>query len=84
MPSEQVFSVLREYIVGQVLDGKDVGLDRATPLLEWGVLNSLEVARLISFIKAQFGVLVPSDRVVADNFKNLDVLTSVVVELRGV
>lgn len=79
--ADDVQTALLRYIAVQVLDGKDIGLDTTTPLLEWGVINSLEIVKLISFIRTQFGVSVPSSKVTAEYFQNLGALTSLVVQL---
>lgn len=83
MQQQQVIEILREYIAKEVLDGRDIGLEPATPLLEWGVLNSLEIARLVSFISSRFGVSVPSEKVVATYFQDLGALSSLVIDLEG-
>src|SRR5947207_13759651 len=72
---------LKNYIVEQVLDGRDIGVDETTPLLEWGIINSLETMRLLSFIEKQFGVEIPMDSLVADHFTNLATLTNLIIEL---
>jgi len=79
--ASDVQAALLRYIADQVLDGKDIGLDTTTPLLEWGVINSLEIVKLISFIRTQFGVSVPSNKVTAEYFQNLGTLTSLVMQL---
>ncbi len=80
---DRILEILRSYIASEVLDGKDIGLEPSTPLLEWGVINSLEIARLVAFISQQFGVSVPAEKVVATYFKDLQALTALVIELDG-
>ncbi len=79
--AEAALQSLTRYVAEEILDGKDIGLDAATPLLEWGVLNSLEIAKLIAHIKDHFGVSVPAEAVTADNFRDLGALTRLVVGL---
>lgn len=83
MQNDRILEILRDYIASEVLDGKDIGLEPTTPLLEWGVINSLEITRLVAFMSQQFGVSVPADKVVATYFKDLQALTALVVELGG-
>ncbi|MEM9455607.1 MAG: acyl carrier protein [Myxococcota bacterium] len=81
MQQQQVIEILREYIAREVLDGKDIGLEASTPLLEWGVLNSFEITRLISFMTGRFGVTVPSNKAVGTHFQDLRSLSSLIIDL---
>ena len=71
---------LKRYIAQDVLAGKDIGLDETTPLLEWGIMNSLEIVRLLSFIRKQFAVDIPADKLVADSFTSVSSVTDLVLE----
>lgn len=77
----EVLETLKGYISREILDGKDIGLDTSTPLLEWGIINSMEMARLVSFIENRFGVEVPHDRITIVYFENLTAITNLVLEL---
>ena len=78
MTSEEIIQDLRIYVSEQILDGEDVGLEPTTPLIEWGILNSMEIAQLVAFIHDRFAVDVPVDAVTLDNFKDLDSLAKLV------
>lgn len=71
---------LKDYFVQDVLDGREFGLDEHTPLLEWGVINSLEIVRLLSFIQKTFGVDIPADQLTADRFVDISSIADLVVE----
>jgi acyl carrier protein len=81
MSQSAISDSIRTYIANEILDGKDIGLDNSTPLLEWGVLNSMEIARLVNFLQNQFRIEVPDDKIVLDNFKDVDSITSLVSNL---
>ena len=81
MQQAEILGILSKYIANDVLDGKDIGLEPSTPLLEWGVLNSLEIVKLVTFMSREFGVSVPGDKVTATYFKDLQALAGLVVEL---
>jgi len=70
---------LKRYIAQDVLGGKDIGLDETTQLLEWGVINSLEIVRLLSFIRKQFGVDIPTSEIVADSFTSISSIAELVL-----
>jgi acyl carrier protein len=77
----EVLESLKGYISREILDGKNIGLDASSPLLEWGIINSMEMARLISFIQDRFSVEVPNDRITVEFFKDLTAITNLVMEL---
>jgi acyl carrier protein len=81
MDREDVLGRIRTWIVDRVLEGRDVGLTNDTPLLEWGVINSLELVRLAQFVRETFGVEIPNQRLVAKNFRDLNAVTDLVLEL---
>ena len=80
MQYNEIVARLKEYLAQEVLDGKDIGLDEHTPLLEWGVINSLEIVRLLSFIQANFGLEIPADQLTAERFVDLSSITTLILE----
>jgi acyl carrier protein len=79
--SDEILTELRDYISREILEGKDIGLDASTPLLEYGIINSLEITRLITFIHQRFEVKIVPNRVMATHFKSLASLSALVVGL---
>jgi acyl carrier protein len=69
---EEMLGELKAFVVSEFLDGRDTGLDEHTPLLAWGVLDSLSVNVLISFTSERFGIAVPQSEVTPENLKDLD------------
>jgi len=63
---------LRQFVISELLDGRDTGLDEHTPLLAWGVIDSLSVSVLVSFTTERFGIEVPQSEVTPENLKDLD------------
>lgn len=80
MNTNEIQKALTEYIANEVLDGEDIGLEPTTPLIEWGVINSMEIARLVSFVDERFGVTIPSDKITIEHFKTIDAITALVEE----
>jgi len=74
-----VLAELTSYVSKELLAGQSAGLEPSTPLIEWGVINSIEIARLIAFINRRFGVSVPGELIVLDNFKNLESISKLVM-----
>jgi acyl carrier protein len=81
MRREDVRTAIKEFIETQVLASSDVALEPDTPLLEWGILNSLSTSRMLAFVRERFGVIVPADRIVGAHLKDLDSISALVVEL---
>jgi clorobiocin biosynthesis protein CloN5 len=82
MLQDDLINPLKHYLSTEVLDGSDIGLEEQTPLLEWGVLNSFEIMRLCNFIHQRFGVDVPADKMIAQNFINLTTIATMISSLR--
>ena len=72
MTREEMLGEVRRFVVDELLDGRDTGLDEHTPLLAWGVLDSLSVNQLLSFTHERLGIEVPQNEVTPDNLRDLD------------
>ena len=83
MNETEILESLKGYVVHEILDGNDIGLDGSTPLLQWGIINSMEIAKLIIFIQNQLGVSIPNEKIAAEHFINLISLTSLILELNN-
>jgi len=83
MQHAAIVEQLKHYIAQNVLDGEDIGLDETTPLLEWGVMNSLEIVSITAFIHEHFHVEVPAERLDAESFSNLNSIANLILELQG-
>jgi acyl carrier protein len=82
MTREEMLDELRGFVVRELLDGRDTGLDEHTPLLAWGVLDSLSVNVLISFTNERFRIEVPQSEVAPQNLKDLDSYVALLTRLR--
>ena len=80
MQRSTVIEQIKRYIAQDVLDGKDIGLDETTPLLEWGIINSLEIVKLLSFMRKQLAVDISTDKIAADSFVNISSIADLILE----
>jgi acyl carrier protein len=64
-----------------VRDAKPITLDE--PLLERGILDSLGMLNLISFLEEKAGVRVPDDDVLLENFASVKDIVATVDRLRA-
>jgi acyl carrier protein len=79
---EHVLTGITEYVEREFLGDSEVSeLTPQTPLLEWGVLNSMNTAMLLAFIRSEYAVAVPPTHITGRHFHSLDTITALVVEL---
>jgi acyl carrier protein len=84
MSHNDVVEELASYVRSEFLgDDRAAELSPTTPLLEWGILNSMNTAKLLTHIREQHGVSVPPTYLVGNNFKDLDRIAGMVVELKA-
>jgi len=62
---------LKVFIVDELLDGQDADFNEFTPLLEWGIIDSISMVRLLAFVENQFGINVDQAAVTAPDVTNL-------------
>ena len=82
MELENVCNQLKDYISEDILEGKSMGLTPTTPLLEWGIINSLEIVRLSNFVKTTKGVDIHSEKLVAENLETIETIGKMVLDLQ--
>lgn len=83
MQDEIILDSLRTYVSERILQDPGVKIEPDTPLLEWGILNSISTVQLIGFIREQFGVDVPPEEVAGRNFKDLRSISQLLAQLEG-
>ncbi len=71
--------VVKDYILEEFLPGEDPAkLTPTTPLLASGILDSLAVLKLISFIEKKFGIEVAAYEADEENFNTLNAVGALV------
>jgi acyl carrier protein len=50
-------------------------------LLEWGILTSMNTAILLTYLREQFGVIIPPMSITASNFRDLQSISAMVTDL---
>jgi acyl carrier protein len=82
MPVQEVSTRILNYVRDEFLAGDPQHeLKEESPLLEWGVLNSMNTAQLLAFIREEYGVFIPPIRMNARDMKNVRGITAMVLEL---
>jgi acyl carrier protein len=67
-------TILAQYIQTEILHGRNVNLQEDQDLLGAGILDSLSILQLVAFVEERFGIQVPDEDVVYDNFKTINAL----------
>ncbi|MGQ0603040.1 MAG: acyl carrier protein [Anaerolineales bacterium] len=66
--------VLRRYIRDDLLMGQNLVVNDDDDLLLSGLVDSLGVVRLVTFIETEFNTVVPPEDVVLENFQTLNAM----------
>jgi len=82
MRDREILDILRSYVSERILQDSTVMIEPDTPLLEWGILNSVSTVQLIGFIRERFEVEVPPEAVAGRNFRDLRSISQL-LELLG-
>lgn len=69
---------ITHYIASQILAGDRTGLDAQTPLLEWGILNSMEVLGLVDFLEDTFGIEIGAEDLRPHNLSDIAAIAALV------
>jgi acyl carrier protein len=83
MQEQIILDTLRGYVNERILQDPTVAIEPDTPLLEWGILNSVSTVQLIGFIRERFQVDVPPEEVVGRNFRDLRSITQLLAQLNA-
>ena len=79
MTESEIRESITAYIRERFLDGDIKGeLEETSPLLEWGVLNSLNTAQLLGHIRKALGVRIPAMEISSENFRDVRSITALV------
>ena len=71
---EKLISILKEL-------HPDVDFETAEELIDDGVLDSLDIVSLVSAIDTEFGVTIPAEEIVPENFNSAEALFALITKL---
>ena len=83
MESEQIRAELRAFVVRDLLAGNAEGLEDDTPLLEWGIIESFSLVRLVNHISHTFGVELPFSMITPKNFESVAAIADAIAGARS-
>lgn len=59
----------------------DVDFYRAADLIDDGILDSLDIVSLVSQIDSEFGVTIPAEEIIPENFNSAEELFALITRL---
>ena len=80
MNEQDINAALKTYILNEFLPGEDpAGLTNSTPLMTTGILDSIAVLKVVTFLEEQFGIRIEPHEAVVDNLNTLSDMTRLVM-----
>ncbi|PRP93391.1 Aminoacyl carrier protein 1 [Enhygromyxa salina] len=83
MNATEVNQALEGFITEKLLHGDGADLTLQTPLLEYGIVDSLAMVSLLTFVQNSFGVTIPDGEVSPRNFKTIEALSALIMRVHG-
>ncbi len=79
MMQSETYQRLHAFVATELLNGDARDLDEKTPLLAWGILDSMAMIRLTEFIEQELGTTIPTDELTdSANLETLATITQMV------
>ena len=75
-------TILKEYIRQELMSGANSELDDNENLLAAGIVDSLGVLRLVSFVEERFGIEVADEDVTLENFQSIQSMVDYIEQHR--
>lgn len=79
--SQDIHGAIKDFLATDVAPGRALGDDDS--LLDAGVLDSMAMTKLISFIEERFAVTIDDDDWEPDNFETVGAIAALVQKKRG-
>ena len=64
-------------------DGRSLRIDEQAALIDGGIIDSMGLMQIVTFIEEQTGVRIPDDEVIPDNFQTVGDMERMVRRLQG-
>ena len=80
MSESEIYSLLQEYIRGQFPAAKNKPVDADISLIQSGIVYSLGVLEIVSFVEQRFQVVLSDEELVSDHFDSIRTLSRLVYQ----
>jgi len=74
-------AVLSDYIKNEIMRNRNTELDENEDLVSAGVLDSLRILQLVTYIEKTFGIEIPDEAVVYENFHSVKAIEEYLQQL---
>lgn len=74
---------IHRFLVEKFPLARKAKVDKDTALLEKGILDSLGILDVVSFLESEFSITIGDEELVPENFQNLNCLSSFVQNKQG-
>lgn len=77
-----IHTALRQFLASE-LRRDVVGVADGDSLLEAGIIDSLSMLQLVSFIESRYGLVISEDEMMPENFDTVDAMAAFIASKRG-
>ena len=85
MNPEDTKSTVKKFILSEYLPGEDpAALTDITPLMTTGILDSIAVLKVVTFLENQFGITIKPHEAVVENLNSLSDIARLVMSKKSV
>ena len=84
MNTQDIKNTVKTFILNEYLPGEDpVALTDGTPLMTTGILDSIAVLKMVTFLEDQFGIVIQPHEAVVENLNTLSDISRLVTSKRA-
>lgn len=84
MNAQDIITPIKTFILNEYLPGEDpAALTDTTPLMTTGILDSIAVLKLVTFLEKEFGITIEPHEAVVDNLNTLSDMARLVMSKKG-
>ena len=84
MNPEDIKSTVKTFILSEYLPGEDpAALTDTTPLVTTGILDSIAVLKVVTFLENEFGIVIQPHQAVVENLNTLSDIERFVVSKKA-
>jgi acyl carrier protein len=74
---------IRTFLLEKFPIARKAGVEKDTPLLERGILDSLGILDVVGFLETEFSIVISDEELVPENFQSLGTLSEFVMKKHG-
>jgi acyl carrier protein len=81
--NQDIKTTIKTFILNEYLPGEDpAALTDSTPLMTTGILDSIAVLKVVTFLESEFGITIEPHEAVVDNLNTLSDMARLVMSKR--